>query len=57
MDDVRKKNDLMTPKNKFIQNVYALRNVEFVSIMTVGDVRVHNIKDYSVRHSGSAGIH
>lgn len=47
----------MTHKNKYIQNVYALRNVEFVSIKTVGDVRVHNIEDYSVQYSGSAGIH
>ena len=47
----------MTHKNKYIQNVYALRNVEFVSIMTVGGARVHNIKDYSAWHSGSAGIH
>ena len=46
----------MTHKNKYVQNAYALRNEEFVSIKTVGDVRVHDIKDYTVQYSVSAGI-
>ena len=29
----------MTHKNKYIKNIYALKNAEFVSIKNVGDVR------------------